>query len=140
MIQSLLVPLDHSAFAEEALVPAAALARTLGARLDIVLVHQQPKLANLRRSSWNNEQRLEAGRYLDHIATRLVTHGVEHCTYAVLEGDIGRIIERPVRSARSYRDDLTAERDSVGAYWSVDYALVHESDFPYVLAIRGGTV
>lgn len=95
MINTLLVPLDHSAFAEEALVPAAAIARTLSARLDLAFVHEVPKLANLRRPNWHSERLEEGGRYLERIAARLARDGVQHVTYSVIEGDVAdAIIER----------------------------------------------
>lgn len=138
MIRCILVPLDHTTFAEGALVPSVMLARTLGARLDIALVHQQPKLANLRRSNWNSAQLEQEARYLERIEERIAVHGVTHSTHAVLEGEIeDAIIER----ARAVSADLIvmASHGATGLsrarLGSVAYSLVHDSGLP-VLVVR----
>ena len=88
MFKKLLVALDHSATAEQALAPAAAIACALGARVDVALVHEQPALAALRHSAWNEEQAVVERRYLERITLQLQDDGVAQARYALLEGDV----------------------------------------------------
>lgn len=142
MLKTLLVPLDHSTLAEQALAPAAAIARTLGARLDVVLVHQQPSLSNLRTADWNNEQLQEERRYVENIAARVTRHGVEQCTHTVLTGEVADAIAERAHVIDADMIVMTSHGNtgfSRARLGSVAYDLVRESKLP-VLVLRDTTV
>lgn len=142
MFETILVPLDHSAFAEQAIAPAAVLARKLGADLDVVLVHTQPALANLRHSTWNEDQFREEGQYLQHIADRLDKHGVTQCGHTVLSGDVVEAICTHAQESHAGLIVMTSHgqtgfnRTELG---SVAYGLVRSSSLP-VLMLRDAEV
>jgi nucleotide-binding universal stress UspA family protein len=140
MFSTLLVPLDQSAFAETALIPAASIARALGARLDLVLVHVQPRMANLRGTEWSDGQRDMEARYLEQVAGRLAAQDVTNCTQAVLTGDVeDAIIERAhaINANLIIMTSHGATGFSRARLGSVAYSLVHESELP-VLILRNG--
>jgi len=64
------------------------LASKPGAQVDVVLVHQQPALANLRKSSRNDDQLREEERSVERIAERLCNDGLSKCPHAVLNGEV----------------------------------------------------
>lgn len=73
MLKSILVPLDGSAFAEEALPTALAIAAREGARLELVIAHEvlpayRVQGAPPRDSRLDNEIREERSRYVDALA------------------------------------------------------------------------
>lgn len=88
MFSKILVPLDHSLFAEQALGSALALAHATRAHIELALVHQHPALANLRRSSWYEEQVQSETRYLELVAHDLRSGQAVSVSTAVLEGDV----------------------------------------------------
>ena len=92
MFRTLLVPLDQSRTAEQALIPATQIAQKLNAHLDIVHVHERASLANLRRGSWSVEQELSELRYVEHVAQRIATQVQLETSSAVLDGNIADAI------------------------------------------------
>lgn len=93
-LQQILVPLDGSAFAEQALPDAQALAQANGASLLLIQALQQPSAGN-QRLLFDSEAdanalfarwRAEAEAYLMGIAANLNAKGVA-CTYRVIWGD-----------------------------------------------------
>lgn len=95
MFRKLLVPLDRSSLAEQALGPAAAIARASHAEIDLVLVHQPVPLAGFADVAWNPEQAVDEDKYLESVARELVTGGSVSTTHAVLRGDaVGMICAR----------------------------------------------
>lgn len=138
MFKTLLVPLDHSPMAEQALVPAASIARSCNARVDIVLVHQQPVLANLRRSNRNDEQLQQAHRYTQDIANRLAKHGVTNCTHAVVTGKVEDAICARADAIAADLIVMTSHGETGftrARLGSVAYSLVRKSALP-VMVLR----
>ena len=88
MFKTLLVPLDQSSTAEQALIPATQIAQKLNAHLDIVHVHEQASLANLRRGAWSVEQELSELGYVAQAARRIAMQGQVETSSAVLEGHV----------------------------------------------------
>lgn len=88
MFRKLLVPLDRSSFAEQALGPATAIARASGAGLDLVLVHEPRPLAGAPDVAWHAEQVDGENEYLAEIAAELGTSGSITATHAVVPGEI----------------------------------------------------
>lgn len=94
MFKTLLVPLDGSALAEQALGQAAAIARATGAVVDLVTVHQPRATdgygdAPLDTRSWNDEH-----RYLEAVATELANGGSIRVSHSMLSGDPEEMIFR----------------------------------------------
>jgi nucleotide-binding universal stress UspA family protein len=101
-----LVPLDRSAFAEEALGPAAALARVLGGELHLFYVAVPPPTAfAVPPGAYPNDPRMffapeselaEAGRYLDDVAAKLGERGMSAARSAAI-GDAATTIADTAR-------------------------------------------
>jgi nucleotide-binding universal stress UspA family protein len=92
MFKTLLVPLDGSALAEQALGQAAAIARVTGAAIHIVTVHQPRARDGYGDApgddrSWDNEH-----RYLEGIASELDMGGSIRVSYSMLSGDPEEVI------------------------------------------------
>ena len=91
-IRSLLVPLDGSGFAEQAIPWAATLARAARARLRLVLVHQPPEPPPSDRESRRLYVRIELALrksqrdYLRTVAARVKAEGLTQVTSATLSG------------------------------------------------------
>lgn len=83
MFRKLLIPLDGSALAEQALVTGTAIARGADATIDLVLVHDLAPFENIRQGPWGAPQWDEAHQYLTTVAAELgaganvcATHGL----------------------------------------------------------------
>lgn len=87
MFRKLLVPLDRSPLAEQAVGPAAAIARASHAAIALVLVHQPLPFAGFNDEPWNAEQWSDEEKYLEWIAGELVTGASVAATYAVVRGE-----------------------------------------------------
>jgi nucleotide-binding universal stress UspA family protein len=86
MFKTILVPLDGSALAEQALGVAAGIAKASDAVLDLVLVHQPIAFRAMRTS--RNERQWEAeDRYLESIVAELGTSPGVSATHTILGGD-----------------------------------------------------
>lgn len=86
MFRKLLVPLDRSPFAEQALGPATAIARASGAGLDLVMVHEPRPLAGSPDVAWHAEQVDGEDEYLAEIAAELEKTASITTTHAVMPG------------------------------------------------------
>jgi nucleotide-binding universal stress UspA family protein len=87
MFKKLLVPLDRSALAEEALGPAGAIARASHAAVDVVLVHQPLPFAGWNDTPWNAEQATDEDAYLESTVAELISGASIPATHAILRGD-----------------------------------------------------
>jgi nucleotide-binding universal stress UspA family protein len=92
MFGRLLVPLDGSSLAEQALGPAAAIARAAGAEVDLVLVHRPLPFAGYDDAPWNAEQVTSEDKYLETTAADLMSAASVPVTHAVLHGDSSDMI------------------------------------------------
>jgi nucleotide-binding universal stress UspA family protein len=70
MFRAIVVPLDGSTFAEQALPMALELARRSGAALTLVRVHQPPAMAASRSNEWDSEIRRRETQYLNDTAVQ----------------------------------------------------------------------
>ena len=70
MFRTILIPLDGSPFAEQALPVAIELARRSEAQLTVARVHQPPVMALSRSYEWDTEIRQRESHYLNDVALR----------------------------------------------------------------------
>lgn len=106
MYRRILVPLDGSEHSEAALPHAAALARALGAHLELVravmlptLIGSMPEVA-LPPSFDASGERKAVQEYLDRLADGLRTEGLEIST-TVLEGPPGEVVVQHARTTNT---------------------------------------
>jgi nucleotide-binding universal stress UspA family protein len=87
VFKKLLVPLDRSSLAEQAIGQAVAIARASGASIDLVLVHQVIAFDGFNNASWNDKQWVDERAYLASIADELAVAAAVPVTSTVPEGD-----------------------------------------------------
>jgi nucleotide-binding universal stress UspA family protein len=87
MFKKLLVPLDRSPLAEQAIGQAAAIARAAHASIDIVLVHEPLPFAGFGDAPWNAEERKYEDKYLETIADEISTGATVPITHNVMRGE-----------------------------------------------------
>jgi nucleotide-binding universal stress UspA family protein len=87
MFSKILVPLDGSSLAEEAIGTAAAIARVSHAEIDVVLVHQPIPFAGIEEASWNAEQWNKEHQYLEGIIDELMSSAKVPATHSVMRGE-----------------------------------------------------
>jgi nucleotide-binding universal stress UspA family protein len=89
MFRSILVPVDGSIMAEQAAMPAAEIAKRLGARLSLAVVHPWGPMedAPVAGTAYDREVRWQEVRYLERLRDRVAgAFGIE-AACRVLEGD-----------------------------------------------------
>jgi nucleotide-binding universal stress UspA family protein len=87
MFKKLLVPLDRSSLAEQALSQASAIARASQAEIEIILVHQPDAMAGLGDAPWSAEELSGQEKYLESMARELASSVSVPVTHTVLRGD-----------------------------------------------------
>jgi nucleotide-binding universal stress UspA family protein len=87
MFRKLLIPLDRSALAEQAIGQAAAIARASQAEIDLVLVHQPMPLGGFDDAPWNTELGNEERAYLASVSAEVASGSSVPVTAAVLRGE-----------------------------------------------------
>jgi len=144
MIKSILVPLDGSSFAEQALPWAACLSKVSGAHLELVRVHDPvppwtiATEGAVAATSVDPTIRDAEEQYLANGAARLEEGGFSGVTYHVLEGDTAEEIARHAEdNAFGLVVLATHGRGALSRLWlgSVSDALVRRLTVP-VLLIR----
>lgn len=138
MLKKILVPLDTSAVAEQALPTAAALAKANGAELRLMLAHELAPYDGYPDAPWNGARSSMESTYLDSKA-----HGLEEQfgIRVVAEYVKGDIVPSIVRVAEDRQIDLivmtTHGRTGVSRAWlgSVADAVMRSVDVP-VLMLR----
>ena len=136
MYRTILVPLDGSPFAEQALPIAMHLAAGAKAPLLLVRVHQVPP--KRLGSTWDEFFRNEETAYLERIAARVTQVQPVDVETAVLEGDVIEAIrESADRRAESLIVMSTNGRTGLSRAWlgSVTDGVLRQSTRP-VLAVR----
>jgi nucleotide-binding universal stress UspA family protein len=103
MFKKLLVPLDRSPLAEQALGAAAAIARASGAEVDVVIVHQPVPYAGFKDAPWKAAQAKDEEKYIATIAAALASGASISVAHALLHGDV---IEGICEHARQIAADL----------------------------------
>jgi nucleotide-binding universal stress UspA family protein len=134
MFRSILVPLDGSTMAEQAVLPAGDIARRLGARLLLVVVHPwgPPEDAPLDGSAKDVELRKAETAYLERLLERVgATFDIAAGT-AVIGGD--DVASALAEFSAEYRVDLvvtaTRGRGRLRRFLGVDVALNLAHDVP----------
>ena len=87
MFKKLLIPLDGSPLAEQAIGQAAAIARAAHAAIDIVLVHQPAPFAGFNDAPWNDEELNYEHKYVEAIAGELSSGAAVPVTHNVVGGE-----------------------------------------------------
>jgi nucleotide-binding universal stress UspA family protein len=144
MYRSILVPLDGSGFAEQALPVALALAGASGARLELLMVHQSFELWDTAarpaqmEERWSADLRERERDYLAGIADRLRAAGVSDPGTDLAEGPVASSI---AAYARHHAIDIivltTHARSGLERAWlgSVAGGVIREAASP-VLVVR----
>lgn len=138
MFSKVLVPLDRSTLAEQALGPAAAIARASGAAIDLVLVHQPLPVAALDDAPWNVALGADEQRYVDTVAQELAAGASIAPTHAVLRGEPVDAISRRAIDGRADLIVMTSHgRTGLSRAWlgSVADGVMRRSNVP-VLMLR----
>ena len=92
MFTKLLVPLDRSPLAEQAIPRALAIARATGTALDFVLVHEPPPFAGIPRTPWESvDPEVEQG-YLKSVVAEVAADTPLRITSAILRGTPAEMI------------------------------------------------
>ena len=87
MFHRMLVPLDGSPLAEQALGQAIAITRACGASIDLLLVHAPIPFETVRRGPWGPAESAAAERYLEALGKDLGTRAGAAVTHSVQKGD-----------------------------------------------------
>jgi nucleotide-binding universal stress UspA family protein len=96
MFRKLLVPLDLSPLAEQALGQAAAIARTCGASIDLVSVHLPFPYNGYEDAPWHVHDREDTHRYLETVVAELKSGSGLVATHAVMTGRPAEMIGRRI--------------------------------------------
>ena len=92
MFRMLLVPLDRSPLAEQAVAPAAEIARACGAAIDLVIAQPRSSLSGLRSSASNDARWNADHRYIESKARGLAAGASLPVTHAAVRGDPEAVI------------------------------------------------
>lgn len=138
---ALVVPVDGSAFAEQALPLAIRIALATGARVRLLLVHRQPAAplasgAELAYAALDRQTRESEVAYLQGLERRLADAGVAQVEASLLGGPVADALEAEI--ARWGADLVvmsTHGRSGLGRFWlgSVADRLLHNVTVPLLL-------
>jgi nucleotide-binding universal stress UspA family protein len=137
MYRRLLVPLDRSSLAEEAIGHAASIARQSGATIDLVLVHEPLAFGGFADLPWEADSSAER-KYLEAIAAELESGANVRVTCAVVRGAPGDMIGQRARDIGADLIVMTSHgRTGFSRTWlgSVADAVMRKSAIP-VLMLR----
>jgi len=103
MFRKLLIPLDRSSLAEEAIGQAASIARGSGreATIDVVLVHEPFPFAGYADLPWDGGEAAAEQKYVEAIAAEIQSGANVQTTSAVLRGTPAEMICERVRDTRA---------------------------------------
>jgi nucleotide-binding universal stress UspA family protein len=138
MFRKLLVPLDRSPLAEQAVGQAAAIARASHAEIDLILVHQPLPFAGFSDEPWNAEQWTDEEKYLEWIASELASGASVQATHTVQRGEAVDIISKRAREVDADLIVMTSHgRTGLSRAWlgSVADGVLRHSAIP-VLMLR----
>jgi len=150
MFQSIIVPLDGSRFAEEALPLATQIALRAKARIGLLLVHQPPAVpfasgAARVYDALDRQLRESELGYLKRVERRLQEQGVETPDSSVLSGPVGDSLQAEIeRRGADLVVMSTHGRGGFGRIWlgSVADRLLHTLTVPLLLVrprVEGGS-
>jgi nucleotide-binding universal stress UspA family protein len=138
MFRKLLVPLDRSPLAEQAVGQAAAIARGSHAEIDLILVHQPLPFAGFSDEPWNAEQWSDEEKYLEWIAGELASGASIQATHTVQRGEAVDMISKRAREIDADLIVMTSHgRTGLSRAWlgSVADGVLRHSAIP-VLMLR----
>lgn len=138
MFKKILIPLDHSPLAEQAIGRAAAIARAHGAEIDLMLVREPFPFAGYADMPWAKDDSTYDQAYLDAIAAELRSGAAVAVTSAVMRGAATEMIGVRARDVGADLIVMTSHgRTGLSRAWlgSVADAVVHRSTIP-VLMLR----
>jgi nucleotide-binding universal stress UspA family protein len=141
MYRSVLVPLDGSPFAEQALPLGLTIARRTGAELQLLYVHHNleadyPEHRFLNEATWMTEWKTRHETYLDRLANELRAAGAGSVSPYVLQGDVaGTIHKHVVEKGADLVVMTTHARGPVARMWvgGVADQLIRELPRPVLL-------
>src|SRR5215471_18488207 len=138
MFRQIMVPLDRSALAEQALGQAAAIARASRAGLDLVLVHESGPLSEYQIGAADNEDFHGSERYMQAVVAEVHSGASVEVTHAVVKGSPAEMIQARAREIGADLIVMTSHgRTGLSRAWlgSVADAVVRRSNIP-VLMLR----
>jgi nucleotide-binding universal stress UspA family protein len=139
MFRKLLIPLDRSSLAEQAIGHAASIARESGASIDILLVHEPFPFAGYADLPWGGDADATAEeKYLEAVADELKSGAKVTATCSVLRGAPAEMIIRRAREVGADLIVMTSHgRTGFSRTWlgSVADAVMRKSSIP-VLILR----
>ncbi|MGH9886846.1 MAG: universal stress protein [bacterium] len=138
MFTKLLVPLDGSAFAEQAIGPAAAIARASQAAIELVLVHDPLAFGGLAEVPGEANTPAAERKYLTTIARELRDGASVPASHAVLQGAPADRIGEQVRAVNADLIVMTSHgRTGLSRAWlgSIAHGVLRQASIP-VLVIR----
>jgi nucleotide-binding universal stress UspA family protein len=136
MLTKILVPLDRSSLAEDALGRAAALMRTTGAALDLVLIHDPFATSGYEGMPADGQWRPDEEAYLERIAHELQAAGSVPPTRAVVGGNPVEMICRRAAEVSADLIVMTSHgRTGFNRAWlgSVADGVIRQSGIPVLL-------
>lgn len=136
MFSRILVPLDRSDLAEQALGRATAMARASGAQLDLVLVHQPFAIGGFDDAPWESRTSQDEQSYLNAIVSDLASGESITPTHAILKGDPAEMICRRAEDSGADLVVMTSHgRTGLSRAWlgSVADGVVRRSGVPVLL-------
>ena len=135
MLRKLLVPLDSSQFAEQALARAVGIARDAGAEIHLILVHQPMAYGGFTDVPWSGDLADAERKYLQGIVDQLAAKQVI-VTSAVLEGSPVEVIcTEAVSTASDLIVMASHGRTGLSRFWvgSVADGVIRHSTVPVFL-------
>lgn len=137
MFRKLLLPLDRSSLAEQAIGHAASIARESGAAIDIVLVHEPFPFAGYADLPWEGDAAATAEqKYVEAVADELRSGAQVTATCSVLRGAPAEMIIRRAREVGADLIVMTSHgRTGLSRSWlgSVADAVMRKSSIPVLM-------
>ena len=133
MFKKLLVPLDRSPLAEQAIGRAAAIARAANASIDLVIVHAPLPFDGFEDAPWNASAWCEEHSYVESVASELASGASIAVTHGVLTGDPVEMIAQ--RAADGDADLIVMSshsRRGLAGFWlgSITEGIVRHTNSP----------
>src|SRR5215467_15633166 len=138
MFRKIMVPLDRSALAEQALGQAAAIARTSNAGVDLVLVREPRPLPEYQIGAADDKDLHGYERYMQAVVAKLHSGASVEVTHAVVQGAPAEMIRTRAHEVGADLIVMTSHgRTGLSRAWlgSVADAVVRRSTIP-VLMLR----
>lgn len=136
MFRQLLVPLDRSPLAEQAVGKAAAIARAARAKLDLVLVHEPLAFAGFGDAPWNEDQWAGEQKYLERMTQEVVAGATLSVSHDVMRGGVVEMICKRALDVDADLIVMTSHgRTGVSRAWlgSVADGVIRRSGAPVLL-------